>query len=210
MRRLGSALLVSACMVFLLASPRVRAQSGDGPRMYDLAPKDLNALLSFFMMESGNTVPNQNVVAPTVDIDTSVYTVMYGRTFALGNAFAEAFGTLTGGSVDASVFPTPIRRGSSGLADSYLGLVVGLSEMPALGVEDWAKHKPGTMISGLFTLSLPSGDYRSGQPINLGSNRWSFRFGLPIVATFASPSLLPGNLNGMDGHLTRVRFVTSF
>jgi hypothetical protein len=69
----------------------------------------------------------------------------------------------------------------SGLGDAQLGFVLGLHGTPALSARDYADHPPGLAINALAKIFFPTGKYSSERSINIGSNRWALRLGVPIV-----------------------------
>ena len=58
---------------------------------------------------------------------------------------------------------------------------VGLIGAPALKPADFMKTPPDFQLYALAGVSLPWGEYSQNTPLNLGTNRWSLRLGMPMV-----------------------------
>jgi hypothetical protein len=65
---------------------------------------------------------------------------------------------------------------------------VGLVGAPALGLDEFMRTPQEFQLYALVGANLPLGEYSSSQPLNLGTNRWAFRLGAPVVIPFASPA----------------------
>jgi hypothetical protein len=192
---------VLACGLGLLW-PSTAAAQGEGPRVYLLSPVDVNALSATWMDLSSNFNFSQTILIEDADIGSSVYAVNYNRFFSVGDRFAEIWATWIWGSVDGRVVvgqnPPPIipfPPGStvdfpkqSGIADPYFAMRVGLIGAPAMKLPEFMKHRPGFQLYGLAGFSPPLGDYDGDRPVNLGTNRWAFRLGLPMVVPFGWPA----------------------
>ncbi|MFO1476115.1 MAG: transporter [Verrucomicrobiota bacterium] len=48
-------------------------------------------------------------------------------------------------------------------------------------IPDLLRYEPGFSLDVLADLAFPVGQYDSGQPLNLGQNRWYGRVGAPIT-----------------------------
>ena len=189
---LGALLLLG----LLLAPGAARAQ-GDGPRAYLFAPDGLNAIAITYMEMSSNYNFAQDILIPGAELDSDVEAFAYNRYFGLGGHFAQfQFTTIFGGvGGTATIAPIPGLPISgtiqaprvNGFADPYVALRVGLRGAPALKLPEFVKHKQEFQVYALFGTSLPLGDYKSTRPVNLGTNRWTFRAGLPIVKPLGSP-----------------------
>jgi hypothetical protein len=171
---------------FLLASffPVHTLAQGEGPRVYLPAPVGTNVISATWMDLESNMNFAGNILLPDADISSTVYAVNYNRYFALGDRLAEIWVTGIGGNINGSATTSPIGEVSasvSGIADPYIAMRVGLMGAPALEAADFMKTPPGFQLYALAGLSLPWGDYEQSRPLNLGTNRWSLRLGLPMV-----------------------------
>jgi hypothetical protein len=193
LQRLG--LAVVACIV---VSGQAYAQ-GDGPRAYLPAPDGLNAVAITFMELSSNYNFAQDILIPGAELDSGVWAVAYNRYFGIRGRFAQfqftpIFGAISGEVRLGPEFPIPGAPGIvrsprlNGFADPYVAVRVGLAGAPALKLAEFAKHKQGFQVYGLVGASIPIGDYKNTRPVNLGTNRWVFRVGLPMVKPFGNPA----------------------
>jgi hypothetical protein len=76
----------------------------------------------------------------------------------------------------------------TGFADPYVAMRIGLVGAPALKLAEFAKHKPGFQVYALAGANIPIGDYEQSRPLNLGTNRWAFRLGVPMVLPLLAPT----------------------
>ena len=174
-------------------SGQVLAQ-GEGPRVYLHAPIDINAISLTYMDMSSNINFAGDIIVPDADIQSDVYALNYNRFFSIGGYFAEIWATGIFGSVDGSVLPPgggpAISGGVSGIADPYFALRIGLIGAPALAPAEFVKHAPEFQLYLLAGVTAPLGDYENTQPLNLGTNRWTFRLGVPMVVPFGGATFL--------------------
>jgi hypothetical protein len=173
----------------------------DGPRAYFPVPVGTNNLnlLGIFQNTNSSLDPATAVKGADVNIDVGV--LQYTRAFSLGgNASAIAliapFGQLRGQAIITGPLGnnTIIRETkSSGLGDMSLLGVFGIIGSPAMTRMQYAQAKPGFSLGGLVMVTAPTGAYDEAKLLNLGTNRWAFRFGAPlgwaIGGSYLSPSL---------------------
>ena len=193
----GGALSVAA----LLLLPVEGQAQGDGPRVQTPAPAGINVVSLTFHGLSSNFNFAQSILIEDADISSDVWALSYKRFFSLGGRLAELWVTGIWGSVSGSgtvgsdpppILPFPPGTELdiptiSGLADPYVALRVGLSGAPALGLQEFLSTPQSFQLYALLGANVPLGEYSSSKPLNLGTNRWAFRLGLPMVLPFASP-----------------------
>jgi hypothetical protein len=180
-------------LVSLLSAPGVARAQGDGPRAWLFAPDGLNAVSLTWMELSSNYNFGQDILIPGADIDSDVEALAYIRYFGLGGRFAQIQATGIFGGVGGTLqvgpgFPFPglppgevQTRRFRGFGDPMVVFRVGLVGAPALKLPEFVKHKQTFQVYGLLSTALPIGEYDTDQLINLGTNRWTFRAGLPMV-----------------------------
>lgn len=177
----------------LALSAQVFAQ-GEGARVYLHAPTGINVVSLTYMDMSSNINFAGDIVVPGVDISSDVFALNYNRFFTLGGRFAEVWATGIFGTINPAVFTDTgeilLSPEVSGFADPYLALRVGLIGAPALAPAGFAKHVPEFQVYALAGVTLPIGEYDSSQPLNLGTNRWSLRLGVPMVIPFGRATFL--------------------
>ena len=175
--------LLVLLMFFALLPGRALAQ-GEGPRVYLPAPVGTNALSATWMDLESNMNFAGNILIPDAEITSTIVALNYNRFFSLGDRLAEIWVTGIGGDVDGSTTAEPFRNSSvgiSGIADPYFAMRVGLLGAPALDLATFMQTPPGFQMYALAGVTMPWGDYKQSRPLNLGTNRWSMRLGVPMV-----------------------------
>lgn len=178
-----------AALACLALAGTARAQ-GDGPHNLPLIPKDTNLFVVMPMGLSGNFNPSQTVLIPGANVDVFAVPVTYIRTFSLGGRFARLFLTAPLATMDAggsivdprSGTEIEVSRGRSGWMDPMVTMHVGLVGAPALAPAEYVKHPRSLQLFAIAGTAIPIGTYDPTRAINLGTNRWTFRLGLGMVA----------------------------
>lgn len=174
-----------------------------GPRLFWLAPSDTNILQFQLLYQETNTSFSADIVYPNLDIDTTALIGSYTRTFSLG----DTAGLLTvaipyaSANVELSTASRGIERSQDGIADAYAQLQIGLVNSPGLSLQELAKYmveeNPRFQMRALVGVYVPTGEYDSDRVVNIGSNRWAFRAGVPIVIRL-SENWKPGNRTTLE------------
>ena len=171
-----------AALGLACAAATARAQD-DGPRVYQLAPVGLQTVTAFLVNKRGNEGPDPGQTAPGSQTRTDIFVLRYARTFDLAGRQFTPFAILPIGQLKV-VQGVGAGGWSSGLGDAQLGATVGLFGAPALDRTAYAELRPALSTSLLGRVYFPTGDYSSGRPVNLGSNRFSYQVGLPTTFMF--------------------------
>jgi hypothetical protein len=179
-----------ALMVMALAAmtaPAAMAQD-DGPRVYQLQPVGSKVFTGFAVAKRGNEAPEPGTFNPGIDTETNIVVLRYVQTFDVGGLPFSPFAILPIGEVKSTGAPR-----SGGFGDAQIGATLGLFGAPALTREEYAAFRPGFDISLLGRVFFPSGEYSNAQPVNLGSNRFAWQAGLPMIfawgSSYRDPSL---------------------
>lgn len=178
---------LSTCLVLLLFFawvPQTVLAQGEGPRTYLPAPAGTNVLSATWMDMESNMNFAGSILIPDAEITSTIVAVNYNRYFSLANRLVEIWVTGIGGEVNGSTTAEPFRGSSvgiSGIADPYFAMRVGLLGAPALDLATFMQTPPGFQVYALAGVTMPWGDYKQNRPLNLGTNRWSLRLGLPVV-----------------------------
>jgi hypothetical protein len=182
MRKILFAIILTA-----MVSQGLRAQ-GDGPRTFLLAPKGIWGVNPKPTFLDQNFLPSGDILIKNADLHISVVPVTLFHTFGIGNRFAQLMVNLNPGSASGSVetpqpgLPAP-HVSASGFADGFVALKLGLIGAPALDILQFSKHKPAFSMNGYLRLWY-SGTYDRKKPLNLGTHRTTFEFGLPMAIPF--------------------------
>jgi hypothetical protein len=176
------------CAAAFAASTNVLAQ-GDGPRAQAMLPVGVNVLVPTYLDLTGNFNPGGNILIPDADISSDVLLVTYMRGFALGKRYAQVYATPMIGDVDGrgtvaapgGGAPLAIQVDHSGMLDPIVSFKVGLIGMEPLAPQEFAQRTPGFELAAFASVNAPFGDYESDRLVNLGTNVWSLRLGLPMM-----------------------------
>ena len=176
------------------------------PTSWLMPPKDLWAFSYQYLDLESNVTPSVDVVLGSGTINAYVNAIPIVRSFALGNRIAQVFVVPTFGNLTASVdlddIPgfgdieiDPIEIiDKTGMMDSQVNFRIGLHNAPALNIIELSQWERKFQVYGFFGVTLPTGEYTSGRRINLGANRWAFRFGVPMVMPLNQNRKKPADL----------------
>ncbi len=169
---------------------------GDGPRAWMLGPKNMFGIDAKWLNLKQNIVPSGSIFIPEADLKVNVFPTTLFYTFSLGGRFAMIQANITPGNVtgtvDLSKYGLSAQQSisNSGLADGMFSFRIGLIGAPALNIGQFLKKKPGFSMLGMFR-TWYSGTYESSvnvsdpsNLINMGTNRWTFEVGLPMIVPF--------------------------
>ncbi len=192
LRRYGTIIKVVLVMV-LICTVRYSFAQGDGPKTMLLTPKNFTVVNPVYMRLTSNinTATNIRVNDAKLTMDVVPFSVLYS--FAIKHQFAQVFFTPNWVNIDGKVneMDTP---NVSGFGDPFVALRVGLIGAPALNLKDYMNYKQGFQLYALVGSTIPLGEYDSSNPINVGANRWGFRFSLPMVFNFKNHILQKSTL----------------
>jgi hypothetical protein len=176
--------VVALVLIAALWLPGQVLAQGEGARVYLPAPVGTNALSLTYMDMKSNMNFAGNIYVPGAEISSNVYALNYNRYFSVKGRLAEIWLTGIGGDVAGDVRNTvrgDFSSSNSGIADPYAAMRVGLIGAPALDLADFVKTPYGFQMYALAGISLPWGSYNKNTPLNLSTNRWAFRMGLPMA-----------------------------
>ena len=188
MRKVALPLLVA----IILISPDLTRAQGDGPRSQLLLPVGINLLVPTYLNLSGNYNFAESILVQDADITSDVSVLTYTSAFALASRYAQIWVNPIFGKVDGSgsvVSPSngntiSLASDTSGLGDLLVNFKLGLINTPPLELSDFATQPQKFQLSAFGSISFPIGDYESDRPLNLGTNVWAFRLGVPMVLPF--------------------------
>jgi hypothetical protein len=184
-----------ACLIAVLFAPTGSALGqGDGPRVYPLAPVGISVVSGTYMHLSSNFNFQQDILILGADITSDVGALALLHNFGLAGRFAQVqlvpiFGGVDGtGTVEQGGQPAyELSQSVSGFADPYVQFRLGLAGAPALELPEFVKHAPGFQVYALLGANVPIGSYEQSRPLNLGTNRWAIRLGVPMVLPLLDP-----------------------
>lgn len=160
---------------------------GDGPRSYLLAPKGVTGVNAKWLNLNQNFTPS-NIFSPGASVNVNVFPTVLFHTFSIKGKYAQAYVMVNPGSAKATatnippVLPIPnnIQLSANGFSDGFVGFKLGLAGAPALSISQFLKEK---MQFSLFADARfwYSGTYDSKKILNMGSNRSTIEFSLPMA-----------------------------
>jgi hypothetical protein len=178
-RRLVSLIALTAiCPTLLIAQVP--------PRFYWQSLSGANAVPLIFQSLSGNANPIDpaHVVSPGSSVDANVLIAGYAKMLPLFDrtltlAVLEPMGRISG---NTSVAGLNYNQDANGFGDPMAEVGINLIGPKALkSIPDLLRYEPGFSLNAIVDVAFPIGEYDSGQPLNLGQNRWYGRVGAPIV-----------------------------
>lgn len=171
---------------FSLLFTQLVFSQGDGPRSYMLAPKGVTGLNVKYISLNQNFTPNE-IFVPDADIKVNAFPLIAFHTFSIKGKFAQAYAMLNPTSFMARttstslVLPIPVGTEfkANGLSDGFAAIRIGLYGTPALDVQSFIKEE---MQFSIFADARYwfSGTYDKNKYLNLGSNRNTIQFSLPM------------------------------
>jgi len=156
------------------------------PRALTNLPIGTNFIVAGYGFASGNVMMDPSL--PLEDLDAKLHTFV--------GAYARAINLFgLSGKVDVVL---PFATGdwyykyqgvdeydvSNGFGDARVRLSINFVGAPALKTEEYKEYKQKTIFGYSVQVVVPTGNYKSGQLPNLGSNRWTFKNQLGITHTF--------------------------
>jgi len=180
--------------IILFCYGNINAQ-GDGPRSFMYTPKGVWGVDVKWLDMKQNIIPSGNGFIPGADITVNAFPVSLFHCFSIKGKFAMVQAMVApasfNGTIDLSQYGLGIQKtSSSGLSDGLVGFRMGLVGAPAINVIDFMKKKPAFSMMGMFRMWY-SGTYDAENLINLGTNRLTFEFGLPMDIPIGKNSKMP-------------------
>lgn len=174
----------------------------DGPRMYWNLPQDLNVLQTYAWSVNGNSI-NQTGAQynPNADVDVNILLFGYNRVVSVAGHTAILTAIMPAGNADATIdglIPGRMTKQTSrGIGDIYFQGTFNIFGGEAVSMEEYmTTYKQDTLLSVLFGLSTPTGQYDGDQSINIGLNRWAGRIAFPFVQTLGDWK--PGEITTLE------------
>jgi small neutral amino acid transporter SnatA (MarC family) len=170
-QRLG----IASVLVLVLASAAA-AQELD-PRAFARAPVGTTIVLAGIGGSRGDILFDPSIGVADAEADLHIVTTGFGYTFALAGRQARVLAVvpIAWGNVAGEVQGQLQRQDLRGLADPRIKFSIGVHGAPALQAAEFAAAPKGTAIGASVTVMPPWGQYRSGQLVNLGYNRWALK-----------------------------------
>ncbi len=175
-------------LVTLLMFGPVQAQL-DGPRTYLAAPKKLNILSAHFINAQANaSINNLSFINPDATVESNLYMLTYTRSQpVLGRTFFSNL-IVPAGNITATLNVDPLGPGatSSSVFQHGFGDLTWLNTINLIGAEelmikDFVRHESPSLLYLQAGITFPTGQYDSENPVNIGSNQFKLKLGLPFI-----------------------------
>jgi len=166
----------------LLISSSMYAQ-GEGPKAFWPAPKGTNIVTPLYLNLKSNRIFTNPLFVKGAEFNTNVYGVMATTIFGIKGKTAAVAAIVTGGSTEGGL-ENIYEGSSSGLADVYIMGILNLYGAPSATLEEYLKTKYNWIVDLQVAFKAPTGKYDNDKNINLGTNRWQFKLGFPIMKFF--------------------------
>jgi len=166
----------------------------DGPRTYWALPKNLNILSAHTINGNANaSLNNLTFINPSVNVENNLYMLTYTRSQPIfGRTFYSTL-IVPAGNIKATVNIDPQGPAATsetmfqhGFGDVVWSNTINLIGARGLMIKDFVRHENRTLIYFQSAITLPTGQYEEGNPINIGGNQFKYKFGFPIVQRFGS------------------------
>lgn len=155
---------------------------GDGPRTALLAPTGVFGIATKYVNLSQNLSPS-TILVKEADFEIQLFPVSAFYTFKLNNRFAQLIAVATPSKSSLTLSGTapgiPTDFSAKGLADGFIGLKVGMVGAPALSVAEFTQRTPSFSMYSYLRLWY-SGKYSNQEILNLGSNRMTIHYSMPM------------------------------
>lgn len=161
----------------------------DGPRTYNALPKNLNILSAHFISAKANaSINNLSFINPDATVDNNLYMLTYTRSQPIfGRTFYSTF-ILPAGNITATLdvdAPGPVDSSNTifqhGFGDLTWLNTINLIGAEGLMIKDYMKHESPSLLYLQAGVTFPIGQYSSEEAVNIGSNQFKLKLGLPFV-----------------------------
>jgi Putative MetA-pathway of phenol degradation len=189
--------LAAAAVAALLCSAGPAAQELQ-PRAYWPLPRDSNTLIIGYQRTQGDVLVDASLPVDGVEARADFLLVGYQRTFDLFGRTAsvnlnQPFADSSTSGIVGGQF---VRRDVNGLADFRARFAVNLKGAPSMdraGFLAWLRN-PQTIVGASVLVQAPTGQYDADRYINLGTNRWSVKPAIGLIAPLGSGWALESEL----------------
>jgi len=173
-------------IIFILISTLVSAQELS-PRLMAMMPIKSNIAIANTTYSNGNILVDPTLPIDSLNTSLLIFGVGYQRSLSIFNKLTkiDAFIPYATGNWEGQLNQEDQIVSRSGLADSRFRIHMLLIGGPALSPEEFAIHDLKKFKLGLqFRFVVPLGQYDPNKLINIGTNRWTYKFAVGTSYTF--------------------------
>ena len=181
---------------FWLALANPALAQDDGPRVYQPAPIGARILTTFAVAKRGNELSEPGSLRLGANLATNTVVFRYAQVFDFAGRPLTPFLIVPFGEVTAT--NSDLRPTSRGLGDMQVGATWALAGARSYSRAEFAEWRPSASVLLLGRIYIPTGEYNSANPVNLGSNRLSVQLGAPVNIRLAGRSYLDPGLTTLE------------
>jgi len=184
-------------MTFLLFAGSLLAQDLE-PRAISRMPTGANIVIASYGYSNGSILLDNSLSIKDLNASLNNFAVAYMRSFKLFNRLAkfDAVLPMSHGHFKGLVSEMDSTTNRFGLGDPSLRLAVLLVGTEPLGIKEFANEELKPFKLGVWVrLRMPLGQYDPDKLINLGTNRWAFKFGIGASYTIKRKFIIETHLN---------------
>lgn len=174
--------LLAIICVFLGVGSQLLAQT-DGARTYWPQAKGTDIISPMYYYINSSRVANNNLYYKNGDFTTNLTGLNYkkflnikGRTASF--SLAWFYGSTEGEVKGEESFNAGL---SSGISDLYGAVTINLLGASSVTPEEFMKAKYDWVVDLELACSAPLGNYDYKKKLNIGTNRWEIKAGVPIM-----------------------------
>lgn len=179
-----------ALLVILTFSIECHAQD-DGPRSYLASPDGVTVANPFWIHTSGNLDTSGSTLLKNVEIRNNIVAIAVPHYFSIKGRMSQltlvVLSATVHGRLRLANGTTIETRHKTGLVDPLVSFRINLWGNKAMKLEEFAKTPPRFLGSALISVAPPLGSYDRNDLVNIGTNRWTFRAGLPMAIPIGNP-----------------------
>ena len=194
---LVSRILLSVIACVLIG--RLQAQDLE-PRLLSPVPTGGNFAIASYGYSVGNILLDNTVPVDDLEASINSFVFAYARSFKLFNKLTkfDAIIPYAFGTYNAIVDGVDTSATRNGFGDPLFRISMILIGNGPLNPMEFSKQEQKKFNLGAsFRLTAPLGQYDPAKLINLGTNRWAFKFTLAGSYTLGKRVVLEGHLNSI-------------
>ena len=168
------------------------------PRSLSSIPIEGNFVVASYAYSEGNILIDNSLPFKDLDAQLNSIVLAYARSFKVFNKLAkfDVIAPYTFGTFAATVAAVDTSTSRNGLADPLVRFSIILIGAQPLGLNEFMKHEQQKFkLGAVFRIRVPLGQYDPAKFINLGANRWAFKFGMAASYTFFKKLTFEGQIN---------------
>jgi hypothetical protein len=184
-------------LLFFLTNFLTYSQVGDGPESHFLKPQKMWGLNFKYINLNQNVSLNGEYINPGLDLEVNSFPITLFHVFSIKGQHAEIIGMMNPTSITSALdLADPLEDrffDKTSFSDGFIGLKVAMINGKAVSLEEYMKNKINFVMMSYFRVWF-SGSYDKNEPVNLGTNRTTFEYGLPTTMSLWSKGNSSTNL----------------